>query len=96
MHNPFNVVPFVRNQPKEEEDGDLNASTILGKLCRKDFELWVCLSANGSLYLKWWRWSEDVERFYPLEDGGLTLNPSELQPLAELLASVGNRLDPKG
>jgi len=95
MHNPFNVVPFLRDQPKEEAE-DLNASTILGKLCRKDFELWVCLSPNGSLFLKWWRWSEDVERFYPLEDGGLTLNPSELKPLAELLASVGNRLDQKG
>ena len=92
MPNPANVVPF-RLAQHEREDPD--APIILGKLCRDDFELWVCRSAGGILSLKWWRWREDAEHFSPLEDGGLTLDARELQPLAELLASVGNLLSLK-
>ena len=86
--SPGKVLP-LRRKPGPPED----APVILGKLCRDDFELWVYRAADGSLTLKWWRWRGDMERFQALEDGGLTLNPSELQPLADLLASVGGFLD---
>jgi hypothetical protein len=88
------VVPLRRNQP-EPEAADPGAATILGKLCRDDFELWVCRSGSGALSLKWWRWREDDESFAPLEDGGLSLDAAELQPLAELLASVATYLNDK-
>ena len=92
MPKPANVVP-LRLAQQEGEDPD--APIILGKLCRDDFELWVCRSAGGSLSLKWWRWREDAEDFSPLQDGGLTLDAAELQPLAELLTSVGNLMNIK-
>lgn len=87
MPSPSNVVPLLRNQPQPEA-AEAHAATILGKLCRDDFELWVCRSGDGSLTLKWWRWREDGASFDPMEDGALTLDATELQPLAELLASV--------
>lgn len=87
MASPSNVVPLLRSRP-QPEDQDPHAATILGKLCRDDFELWVCRSGGGTLSLKWWRWREDDAFFDPMEDGGLTLDAAELQPLAELLASV--------
>ena len=86
------MVPLRLTQFERE---DLDAPVILGKLCRDDFELWVCRSAGGSLSLKWWRWREDAEHFSPLQDGGLTLDAEELQPLAELLISVDNLLNIK-
>jgi hypothetical protein len=95
MYSPSNVVPLIRHQAEPEVE-DPCAQTILGKLCRDDFELWVCRSAGGVLSLRWWRWREDAEHFDPMEDGGLTLDPSELMPLAELLTSVGARLAEKG
>jgi hypothetical protein len=94
MAIPSNVVPLLRNRAQSEPE-DPYAATILGKLCRDDFELWVCRSAGGTLSLKWWRWSEDDEHFDPLQDGGLTLDPTEVQPLAELLLSVGHLLNTK-
>lgn len=94
MAIPSNVVPLLRNQLHPEPE-DPYAATILGKLCRDDFELWVCRSAGGTLSLKWWRWSEDSEHFDPLQDGGLTLDATELRPLAELLLSVDNLLSIK-
>jgi hypothetical protein len=94
MAVPSNVVPLLRHRPEAEPE-DPYAATILGKLSRDDFELWVCRSAGGTLSLKWWRWSEDDEHFDPLEDGGLTLDSAELQPLAELLQSVANLLNIK-
>ncbi|MDR3672346.1 MAG: hypothetical protein P4L36_15975 [Holophaga sp.] len=94
MAIPSNVIPLVRDQVQAEPE-DPNAATILGRLCREDFELWVCRSAGGTLSLKWWRWSEDDEHFDPLQDGALTLDATELQPLAELLQSVANLLEIK-
>ena len=88
---PGNVVP-LRRDPEPAEAEPAQAPVILGKLCRDDFELWVCRSGTGTLSLKWWRWREDDEFFDPLEDGGLTLDETELQPLAELLASVAGFL----
>jgi hypothetical protein len=94
MAAPSNVVPLQRDlAPSEPEDP--GAPTILGKLCRDDFELWVCRSPGGTLSLKWWRWSEGDGNFAPLQDGGLTLEATELQPLAELLQSVVNLLQIK-
>jgi hypothetical protein len=88
-----NVVPFAPNPaPPAADEG---AATLLGKLARDDFELWVCRAGDGTVFLKWWRWREDDARFDPLEDGQLALDPSELRPLAELLASVAGRLDPR-
>jgi hypothetical protein len=102
MDTPSNVVPFFRDLPPAEPEGDppqeeggLEAATLLGKLRRKDFELWVCREGDGTLTMKWWRWREASEQFYPMEDGGLTLNASELQPLAELLSSVSKMLKKK-
>jgi hypothetical protein len=95
MVMPANVIPLVRDRVQPEAE-DPQAVTILGKLCREDFELWVCRSGDGPLSLKWWRWREDAEFFAPMEGGGLTLDPTELQPLAELLASVAAFLDAKG
>jgi hypothetical protein len=94
MATPSNVHPFVPDPERSRTEG-AQEPAILGKLCRKDFELWVCLSPGGHLSLKWWRWREDVERFQPLEDGWLTLDPGELGPLAELLGSVNNLLERK-
>jgi hypothetical protein len=91
MKHPRNVVPFLpKADPAGEEDAP--AAILLGKLCRKDFELWVSRTPDGTIGLQWWRWREDDERFDPLEDGRLTLDPAELRPLAELLASVEARL----
>jgi len=92
MASPSNVVPLLRSRPQPEA-ADPQAATILGKLCRDDFELWVCRSGGGTLSLKWWRWREDDAFFDPMEDGGLTLDAAELQPLAELLASVAAYLN---
>jgi hypothetical protein len=94
MARPSNVVPLLRNRSQPEAE-DPHAATILGKLCRDDFELWVCRSGGGNLSLKWWRWREDDAFFAPMEDGGLTLDATELQPLAELLASVAAYLNEK-
>jgi hypothetical protein len=100
MDTPRNVVPFFRDLPPAEpeeadlpqEEGDPEGVTLLGKLRRKDFELWICREGDGTLTMKWWRWREASEQFYPMEDGGLTLNAAELQPLAELLSSVNKVL----
>jgi hypothetical protein len=94
MARPSNVVPLHRAQTQPEAADPVSAA-ILGKLCRDDFELWVCRSGGGTISLKWWRWREEAEFFDPLEDGGLTLDAAELQPLAELLASVAAYLKPK-
>ena len=91
MSRPDNLISFSCGQPTPEEEPN-PASNVLGMLHRKDFELWVCRAPDGTLTLKWWRWREDLERFFPLEDGELTLDPSELQPLADLLSSVTRRL----
>ena len=91
MARPPKVQP-LRPAPSRPDIGETPAPTILGKLAKDDFELWVCLSPGGHLFLKWWRWREDIERFQPLEDGALTLDPDELKPLAELLASVSEFL----
>jgi hypothetical protein len=88
MEIPSNVVPLFRAAAPEPQD-----SAILGKLCRDDFELWICRAPGGALSLKWWRWREDAESFAPLEDGALTLDAEELQPLADLLASVATFLE---
>lgn len=93
MATPSNVLPFRRESRPEAEDPQ--GATLLGKLCRDDFELWISRTAGGTLSLKWWRWREDAEFFDPLEDGGLTLDPAELQPLAELLASVAGLMELK-
>ena len=90
---PPNVVPFPRDPSSDGEDV---SGVILGKLSRKDFELWVCRTPAGTLSLKWWRWSSDDERFSPLEDGQLSLDSGELKPLAELLSSVSNLMKKKG
>lgn len=91
MKIPSNVVPLLRNDP-QAEDQTQPPPYVLGILHRKDFELWVCRLATGALSLKWWRWREDLGRFFPLEDGELTLAPSDLGALAELLISVDNRM----
>ena len=90
---PPNVVPFPRDPSSGGEDA---SGVILGKLSREDFELWVCRTPVGTLSLKWWRWSHDDERFSPLEDGQLSLDSSELKPLAELLSSVDSFMKRKG
>jgi hypothetical protein len=87
-----NVVP-LRRKPAASGPREPAAPVILGKLARKDFELWVCLSPEGRISLKWWRWREDEERFQPVTDGALTLEPEELRPLVDLLGSVGSMLD---
>lgn len=91
MDLPRNVVPFQPNADPQES----RAPVLLGKLAKDDFELWVSRSPDGVLALKWWRWREDDERFDPLEDGRLSLEPAELRPLADLLTSVANRLEGK-
>ena len=88
-----NVVPLRRGSAKEP--GAEDAPVMLGKISRKDFELWVCLNPDGRISLKWWRWQEDVEKFQAMSDGGLTLEPSELRPLTDLLGSVDALLDRK-
>ena len=92
MSLPANVVPLRRLEAQEDEDATAGPN-VLGMLHRKDFELWVCRTPGGALSLKWWRWRGDLERFFPLGEGELTLDASELQPLADLLASVGKRLN---
>ena len=83
------MVPLLRrSRPRSRR-----TAAILGKLCRDDFELWVCRAPGGRLSLKWWRWREDAEPSTPLEDGALTLDAEELQPLADLLASVATFLE---
>lgn len=88
MKSPRNVVPFSPNPGPQEP-------VLLGKLARQDFELWVSGAPGGVLCLKWWRWREDDAQFDPLEDGRLTLDPTELRPLAELLTAVADRLESK-
>jgi hypothetical protein len=95
MRNRPKVVPFEPSSPEEPEEAPA-FYPVLGKLRRKDFELWVKRAEDGSLSLKWWRWREDLERFSPLEDGDLTLEPAELMPLAELLVSVATLLRRRG
>jgi hypothetical protein len=95
MTLPKNVVRLRVSQNEEEEDRT-PAPNVLGMLHRKDFELWICRSPRGKLSLKWWRWREDLGRFCPLEEGELTLDPSELLPLADLLSSVDGLLGKNG
>ncbi|GEM_PF-1614635 len=93
MNRPSNVVPFLK-EPVLPDGGEAPApGHILGMLHRKDFELWVSRTPSGALSLKWWRWREELERFFPVEDGELTLNASELKPLADLLISVDGILN---
>jgi hypothetical protein len=92
MANP-KIVPLRRGPAKEVVAGD--APVILGKLSRKDFELWVCLDPDGRISLKWWRWREDMEKFQAISDGGLVLDLAELRPLTDLLGSVDALLDRK-
>jgi hypothetical protein len=94
MPDPSNVHRF-RPAPNRQDEGEPPTPTVLGKMVRKDFELWVCLSPGGQLFLKWWRWREDIEQFQPLEDGSLTLDPGDLRSLADLLTSVNNLLNLK-
>jgi hypothetical protein len=93
-HAP-NVVPFLREPAQAEEDHQYTPANVLGILHRKDFELWICRSATGALTLKWWRWRQDLEQFFPLEEGELTLNQGDLQPLADVLSSVDGLLTKK-
>lgn len=95
MAAPKNVVPLRRDLASDEEDDRSTPSNVLGVLHRKDFELWVCRSPRGAITLKWWRWRGDLERFFPMEEGELTMNPGELEPLAELLLSVDTLLAKK-
>ncbi len=55
----------------------------------------MCRSPGGALSLKWWRWRSDLEKFFPLEEGELTLKASDLKPLADLLVSVENLMQAK-
>ncbi len=95
MPKAHNVVPFLRDLAQGEDDHQYNPPNVLGILHRKDFELWVCRSATGALTLKWWRWREDLEKFFPLEEGELTLDASDLQPLADVLTAVDGALTKK-
>lgn len=92
MNIPSNVVPLVRLDPPADDETQA-PPYVLGILHRQDFELWVCRLATGALSLKWWRWREDLGRFFPLEDGELTLAASDLPALAELLVSVDGRMN---
>ena len=97
MTMPPNVIPFHQGPepaPDEPEE-QLASAQVLGVLHREDFELWVCRSESGALSLKWWRWGGDQKRVFPLEDGELTLDPAELDPLAGLLVSVSQLLEKK-
>ena len=96
MSSAPNVVPLRRDLPPPDDDEQSLPANVLGILHRKDFELWVCRSPEGALTLKWWRWRADLERFCPLEEGELTLDAADLQPLAEVLVSVGNRVGKLG
>ena len=88
MSSAPNVVPLRRDLPPPDDDEQSLPANVLGILHRKDFELWVCRSPEGALTLKWWRWRADLERFCPLEEGELTLDAADLQPLAEVLVAV--------
>lgn len=88
-----NIVPLRRGPAKEAVADDV--PVMLGKISRKDFELWVCLNPDGRISLKWWRWREDMEKFQAMSDGGLILEMSELRPLTDLLGSVEALLDRK-
>jgi hypothetical protein len=94
--DPADFMTDGGDDAEDPSDGGPAYYPILGKLRRKDFELWIRRSDDGTLSLKWWRWQDDLERFSPLEDGELTLDPSELMPLAELLVSAGNLLRSRG
>ena len=96
MPIPENVVPLRRDLFLAEEEEQALPPNVLGILHRKDFELWVCRAPDGSLTLKWWRWRADLERFCPMEEGELTLDAADLEPLAEVLVSVGNRVGKLG
>lgn len=85
------IIP-LRRDPAETA-GAADAPVILGKMSRKDFELWVCLNPDGRVSLKWWRWREDMEKFTDGGDGDLTLDLSELRPLTDLLGSVDHLLE---
>jgi hypothetical protein len=95
MRTPKNVVPLRRDVVEEEDDLRATPSNVLGVLHRKDFELWICRSARGTITLKWWRWRGDLEQFFPMEEGELTMDPQDLEPLADLLTSVGSVLSKK-
>ena len=92
MSRAANVVPLNRDLSSREEDDSTPPPNVLGVLHRKDFELWICRGAAGALTLKWWRWRSDLERFLPLEEGELSLNPGDLQDLASMLVAVDERL----
>jgi hypothetical protein len=94
MKNPRNVIPF-RKDPDPEPATAAQAPQVLGVMHREDFELWVCRSEGGAVSLKWWRWGGDQKKFFPLEDGQLTLDSAELEPLAGLLRSVSQALEKK-
>jgi hypothetical protein len=95
MTLPKNVVR-LRPASSQDEDDRYTAPNVLGMLHRKDFELWISRSPRGKVSLKWWRWREDLGRFCPLEEGELTLDCSELLPLADLLSSVDGLLGKNG
>jgi hypothetical protein len=94
MKIPRNVVPF-RKPPEPAPDAAATSPQVLGVLHREDFELWVCRSESGAVSLKWWRWGGDQKKFFPLEDGQLSLDAEELEPLAGLLRSVSQMLEAK-
>lgn len=96
MPTAKNVVPLRRDLPPPEDDDQCLPANVLGILHRKDFELWVCRSPEGALTLKWWRWRADLERFTPLEEGELTLDATDLLPLAEVLVAVGELVGKRG
>jgi hypothetical protein len=95
MPRPKNVVPLRRDLADEADDIGTPPPNVLGVLHRKDFELWVCRSPRGAVTLKWWRWRGDLEKFFPMEEGELTMALGELKPLAELLTSVDEVLGRK-
>lgn len=95
MSKSNNVVPLRRDLLPPEEDPTYQPANVLGILHRKEFELWVCRSPEGKLTLKWWRWREDLEKFFPMEEGELTLDLADLQPLADVLTSVDQLLTRK-
>jgi len=86
------VIPFRKDAEPEPASA---GPQVLGVLHREDFELWVCRSDSGAVSLKWWRWGGDQKKFFPLEDGQLSLDPAELEPLAGMLRSVSQMLEKK-
>lgn len=82
--------PLPAGVSQQFEDDQEDTSVILGRLRRGDWELWVSLESDASVYLSWWIWREDLQSYDPLVDfGGINLQAVEFLPLAKLLHAVG-------